>query len=54
MWSSRLEVVNKVLEETILKASYAEQLIVIKVVESITRERFLAEVSDIRRFGSPK
>lgn len=54
LWTSQLEVVNKVLEETILKVQYAEKLLAIKGVGIITIAGFIAEVGDIRRFDSPK
>ena len=54
LWTSQLEAVNKVLEETILKVPYVEKLLAIKGVGSVTIAGFIAEVSDIRRFDSPK
>lgn len=54
LWSSQLESVNKVLEETILKVKYVEKLLAIKGVGIITIAGFIAEVGDIRRFNSPK
>ena len=54
LWTSQLEAINKVLEETILKVPYAEKLLAIKGVGSITIAGFIAEVGDIRRFDSPK
>lgn len=54
LWNSQLEVVNKVLEETILKVQHVEKLLAIKGVGSVTIAGFIAEVGDIRRFESPK
>ena len=54
LWTSQLEAINKVLEETILKVQYVEKLLAIKGVGSITIAGFIAEVGDIRRFRSPK
>ena len=36
LWTSQLEAVNKVLEETILKVPYVEKLLAIKGVGSVT------------------
>ena len=54
LWTSQLEAINKVLEETILKVKYVEKLLAIKGVGTITIAGFIAEVGDIRRFKSPK
>lgn len=54
LWTSQKEVIEKVLEETILKVKYVEKLLAIKGVGSITIAGFIAEVGDIRRFNSPK
>lgn len=54
LWMSQLEVINKVLEETILKVWNVEKLLAIKEVGSVTIAGFIAEVDDIRRFDSPK
>ncbi len=54
LWTSQLEAVNKVIEETILKVKYVEKLLAIKGVGVITIAGFLAEVGDISRFRSPK
>lgn len=54
LWTSQLEAVNKVLEEMILKVPDVEKLLAIKGVGSITIAGFIAEVGDIRYFGSPK
>jgi len=54
LWTSQLEVINKVLEEAILKVQYVEKLLAIKGVGIITIAGFIAEVGDIRRFHSPK
>ena len=54
LWTSQLEAINKVLEETILKVQHVEKLLAIKGVGSITIAGFIAEVGDIRRFNSPK
>lgn len=54
LWTSQLEAINKVLEETILKVKYVEKLRAIKGVGTITIAGFIAEVGDIRRFKSPK
>lgn len=49
-----LEVVNRVLDETILKIQYVKKLLAIKGVGIITIAGFRREVGDIRRFDSPK
>lgn len=54
LWVSQLEVINKVLEESIQKVQYVEKLLAIKGVGSITIAGFIAEIGDIRRFKSPK
>ena len=54
LWTSQLEAINKVLEETILKVKYVEKLLAIKGVGTITIAVFIAEVGDIRRFKSQK
>ena len=54
LWTSQLEAVNKVLEETIRKVQHVEKLLAIKGVGSVTIAGFIAEVGDIRRFKSPK
>ena len=54
LWTSQLEAINKVLEETIQKVQYVEKLLAIKGVGSVTIAGFIAEVGDIRRFKSPK
>lgn len=54
LWTSQLETVNKVLEETILKVEYVDKLLAIKGIGVVTIAGFLAEVGDIRRFKSPK
>lgn len=54
LWTLQLEVVNKVLKETILKVSYGEKELVIKGVGSITTAGFIAEIGGKRCFDSPK
>ena len=54
LWTSQIEAVNKVLEETIQKVRYVEKLLAMKGVGSITIAGFIAEVGDIRHFKSPK
>lgn len=54
LWTSQLEVINKVLEEMIQKVQYVEKLFAIKGVGSVTIAEFIAEVGDIRRFKSPE
>ena len=54
LWTSQLEAVNKVLEESIRKVQHVEKLLAIKGVGSVTIAGFIAEVGDIRRFKSPK
>lgn len=54
LWTSQLETVNRVLEETILKVEYVEKLQNIKGIGTVTIAGFIAEVGDIRRFKSPK
>ena len=54
LWTSQIEAVNKVLEETIQEVRYVEKLLAMKGVGSITIAGFIAEVGDIRRFKSPK
>lgn len=54
LWSSQLEAVEAVIEETILKVPHVEKLLNIKGVGIITIAGFIAEVGDIRRFKSPK
>lgn len=54
LWTSQLETVNKVLEETILKVEYVKKLLSIKGVGTVTIAGFIAEIGDIRRFKSPK
>ena len=54
LWTSQLETVNKVLEETILKVEYVEKLLDIKGIGIVTIAGFIAEVGDVRRFKSPK
>lgn len=54
LWTSQLEAVNRVLEETIRKVQHVEKLLAIKGVGSVTIAGFIAEVGDIRRFKSPK
>lgn len=43
LWTSQLEAINKVLEETILKVPYVEKLLAIKGVGSITIARLFVE-----------
>ncbi len=54
LWTSQLEVVERVIEETTLKVEHVEKLLAIKGVGIITIAGFIAEVGDIRRFKSPK
>ena len=54
LWTSQLEAVEKVIEETTLKVEHVEKLLAIKGVGIITIAGFIAEVGDIRRFKSPK
>ena len=54
LWTSQLEAINEVLEDTIQKVQYVEKLLAIKGVGSVTIAGFIAEVGDIRRFKSPK
>ena len=54
LWTSQLEAVNKVLEETILKVKHVEKLLAIKGVGTVTIAGFIAEIGDVRRFKSPK
>ena len=54
LWTSQLDVVNKVLEEIIQKVPYVEKLLAIKGIGSITIAGFIAEISNIRRFDLAK
>ena len=54
LWTSQLESVNKVLEDTVRKVQCVEKLRAIKGVGIVTIAGFVAEVGDIRRFKSPK
>ena len=54
LWTSQLESVNKVLEETVRKVQHVGKLLAIKGVGMVTIAGFIAEVGDIRRFKSPK
>lgn len=54
LWTSQMEAIDKVLEDTVLKVKHTEKLLAIKGVGVVTIAGFLAEVGDIRRFKSPK
>lgn len=54
LWTSQLENINKVLEETIYQVQYVDKLLNIKGIGTVTIAGFVAEVGDIRRFKSPK